>query len=98
MIRTRLISMIIAVVPAAGCSTPMVTPPPASARVTTGSSLAPSDEDGVGVAPSVPAAPAAVAAALAFMTAWARPDLDRDTWYSGVRDLIIPRYARLLAD
>lgn len=50
------------------------------------------------MAPSTPAAPAAVAAALAYVTAWARPDLAPNAWYAAVRGLVVPQYARLLAD
>lgn len=99
MTRTLLPSLMIAVaLGPGGCSTPVVTPPPASAPVTVASDVASGDEDGVGVAPSAPAAPAAAAAALTFVTAWARPELDRDTWFARVRGLVVPQYARLLTD
>lgn len=99
MTRTLLLPLVIVVaLVSGGCGTAAATAPPSSAPVTAASSVDSGDEDGVGVAASSPAAPAAVAAALAFVTAWARPELAPDRWYAGVREVVIPQYARLLAD
>ncbi|GAA2470794.1 hypothetical protein [Winogradskya humida] len=40
---------------------------------------------------------AALDVALRFVHAWSRPGLSQPVWYAGVRDLVTPAYARLLA-
>ncbi|MET7391880.1 hypothetical protein ABZS66_00065 [Dactylosporangium sp. NPDC005572] len=41
--------------------------------------------------------PQAIQAAVAFVTAWARPDLDQLAWLAGVIAFAMPEYAAVLA-
>jgi hypothetical protein len=97
--RRRIVVAVIAGLMASSCTahpstTPPATPPgPASTSV-----AADHDTDGVAVAPSVPAGPAAVDAAVTFVRAWAHPERDATSWFAGVRDLVTGGYAGLLAD
>jgi hypothetical protein len=80
-----------------GQATPDVTPPATTPNPA--SEEADHDHaDGPGPAISVSPPSAALAAATAYVRAWARPHLDHDTWYAGTRPLATPAYAQLLAD
>jgi hypothetical protein len=101
-IRQALIALLLAATLAvSGCgrTTPHTTP---SATTTTSTPNPATEEadhdDGPGPAVSVSPPPAALNAATAYVRAWARPQLDRDTWYAGTRHLVTPAYAQLLAD
>jgi hypothetical protein len=81
---------------AAGC-TPQhrpnsapVSPPPAP-------STAWDTDDGTNTMVSRPPQAPAMGAVLAFVHAWARPGLEQPVWFSGVRGLVTPAYARMLA-
>jgi hypothetical protein len=103
--RTTAIPAIAIVAALAGCSTPHTsattdptiaatqTPLPASIP-----SAEPEPEDGIGTAPSLPPANAALLAATTYVRLWARPGLDRTTWYHAVRPWVTSRYGQLLAD
>ncbi|GAA3344774.1 hypothetical protein GCM10020358_49360 [Amorphoplanes nipponensis] len=41
---------------------------------------------------------AALLAALTYVRLWARPTLGRNAWYTGVKPMVTPAYAQLLAD
>ncbi|MGI5243206.1 hypothetical protein [Dactylosporangium sp. CA-139066] len=56
-----------------------------------------SDEEDAGPAASTTVTPQAVQAAVAFVTAWARPGLDQPTWLADVSRHAIPEYAAALA-
>jgi len=99
--RAACVIALTAVLGAAGCSGP--TPhPPATATASPPDAAEQEAEadhdDGPGAAPSVPPPAAALAAADAYVRSWARPQLDRDTWYAAIRGLATPGYAQLLAD
>jgi hypothetical protein len=55
------------------------------------------DEEGAGPLAGATVTPQAVQAAVAFVTAWARPDLDQPTWLAGVSRHATPEYAAALA-
>jgi hypothetical protein len=55
-------------------------------------------EDGVGTAASARPANAALLAAGTYIRLWARPGLNRSTWYADIRPWATPQYRRLLAD
>ncbi|MFG2042233.1 hypothetical protein [Dactylosporangium sp. NPDC048998] len=57
------------------------------------------DDSDDGAQPDTAAAPdpAALDVIAAFATAWARPDLDQQHWYTGVAGLAAPAYAARLA-
>jgi hypothetical protein len=81
---------------AAGC-TPRPRPDPAAVNWPPAPSAGGDTEDGPNPQPQIPAPAAATDAALRFVHAWARPGLEQPAWFAGVRDLVTPGYARLLA-
>ena len=81
---------------AAGCA-PRPRPEPAAVSWPPAPSVSGDTEDGPN--PPIAIAPPAAAtdAALRFVHAWARPGLDQPAWFAGIRDLVTPAYAGLLA-
>ncbi|MGI5238642.1 hypothetical protein [Dactylosporangium sp. CA-139066] len=78
------------------------TTPPATATTGVAGTTAPveADDDGDdGAQPDTSAAPdpAALDVITAFATAWTRPDLDQQHWYTGVARYAAPAYAAELA-
>jgi len=98
--QTPIALLLAATLVVSGCSrTTPDAPPPATITSTPNPAAEEADhDDGPGPAVSVSPPPAALDAASAYVRAWARPQLDRDTWYAGTRHLAAPAYAQLLAD
>lgn len=101
LIRVAVCLSMVAAAPA--CSAPAGTPAriasPASTSSTPVSAGTDADsEDGVGAAPSAPPANTAMFVAQLYVRMWARPRLDQDTWYAGVKPLVTAAYGQLLAD
>lgn len=100
-LRTATLAAVLAA--AAGCGSTATAPddlPAQGATVEAFPSADPGDahEDGAGTAPSAPPVNAAMLAAHTYVRMWARPALNRDAWYAGVRPLVVSAYAQLLAD
>jgi hypothetical protein len=88
---------VFAVAFAAGGCTPRPRPDPASVSWPPAPPATGDTADGPN-APVIIAPPApATGAALSFVHAWARPGLDQPVWFAGLRRLVTPEYARLLA-
>lgn len=74
----------------AGCSSAGDSSAPAEPAAVTSS--------GHAAAVSGPRRNAALLAAVTYVRLWARPTLGRNAWYTGVRPMVTPAYAQLLAD
>jgi hypothetical protein len=81
---------------AAGCA-PRPRPDPAAVSWPPAPSASGDTEDGPNPPIPIPPPAAATDAALRFVRAWARPGLEQPAWFAGIRDLVTPAYARLLA-
>jgi len=81
---------------ATGCA-PRPRPDPAAVSWPPAPSTSGDTEDGPNPPIPIPAPGAATDAALRFVHAWARPDLEQPAWFAALRDLVTPAYARLLA-
>lgn len=100
---TRILPAVLAataLLAAAGCSRPPTgsTTPPPPAAFSGQPSLPEAANEDMGSAASITAPAEALTAAHTYVRLWARPDVDRDTWYAAVRTRVIPAYGRLLAD
>ena len=73
-----------------GCS------PAGGSTAPTEPAVTPSSDHAAAV--SGPRRNAALLAALTYVRLWARPTLGRKAWYTGVRPIVTPAYAQLLAD
>ncbi|MCM4083901.1 hypothetical protein [Paractinoplanes hotanensis] len=74
----------------AGCSSVGGSTAPSAPAVTV--------SDGHGPAVSGPRRNAALLAALTYVRLWARPTQDRKAWHAGIRPMVTPAYAQLLAN
>ena len=81
---------------AAGC-TPRPRPDPASVSWPPAPSASWNTGDGPNAPVTIAPPPAATDTALSFVHAWARPGLSQPVWFGGVRRLVTPEYAQLLA-
>jgi hypothetical protein len=83
-----------------GCNrtTPDAVPPATTTSTPSPAAGEADHDDGPGTAVSVSPPTAALDAASAYVRAWARPQLDRDTWHAATRHLVTPAYAQLLAE
>lgn len=94
--RHALIAVVLASALAAGCA-----PQPRPGQGPVSWPAAPPASADTGNGPNAPItitpSKAATDTVLRFVHAWARPGLDQQVWYAGVRGLATPAYARMLA-